>query len=211
MCQGREDEVASERLSREDRREAILDAAGEVFTTKGFDATRMDDVARAAGIAKGLLYKHFASKDALFDALVDRQGRRYVTEMREMLGATDVGASPQEATRRGLALWLHQFASDQATFQLTDPGSHQAYDRLRDQMRGVIADGIRAVDPTIEPGDEWLAAAAVQGAAEAVALAWRRRRGEITEAQANEVLNAFCWGGLTALQQALTAGAPPEK
>ncbi len=205
---GKGDVVASERLSRQDRREAILDAAGEVFTTKGFDATRMDDVARVAGIAKGLVYKHFASKDALFDALVDRQGSRYVGEMRSMLGASDVSASPQEATRRGLALWLHQFSSDRATFQLTDPGSHRAYDRLRDQMRGVIADGIRVVDPTIEAGDEWLTAAAVQGAAEAVALAWRSRRGEITEAQANEVLSTFCWGGLMALQRTLGADRP---
>ena len=69
-------------------------------------------------------------------------------------------------------------------------------------MRGVIADGIRAVDSTIDPSDEWLAAAAVQGAAEAVALAWRSRRGEITEAQANDVLSVFCWGGLMALQRA---------
>jgi AcrR family transcriptional regulator len=199
-----EDEVASERLSREERREAILDAAGEVFTTKGFDATRMEDVARVAGIAKGLLYKHFASKDALFDALVDRQGNRYVAEIRAILGAADVSASPEEATRRGLALWLRQFSSDRATFQLTDPGSHRAYDRLRDQMRGVIADGIRAVDPTIDPGDEWLAAAAVQGAAEAVALAWRSRRGQITEVQANDVLSVFCWGGLIALQRAVS-------
>ena len=72
-------------------------------------------------------------------------------------------------------------------------------------MRGVIADGIRAVDPAIDPGDEWLAAAAaVQGAAEAVALAWRSRRGEITEVQANDVLSVFCWGGLIALQRAVS-------
>jgi AcrR family transcriptional regulator len=192
--------VASERLSREQRREAILDAAGEVFTTKGYDATRMEDVARIAGIAKGLLYKHFPSKDALFDALVDRQGQRYVAELRELLDSTDVSATPQEATSRGLALWLHQFSTDRATFQLTDPGSHRAYDRLRDQMRAVIADGIRAVDPAIAPGAEWLSAAAVQGAAEAVALAWRSRRDDVTEAQAHEVLSVFVWGGLTALQ-----------
>ncbi len=106
--------MASERLSRQDRREAILDAAGRVFGATGFDATRMDDVAQAAGVAKGLVYKHFASKDALFEALIDRQGRLYVAELRRLLGAADVAGSPSEATRRGLALWMQQFASDPA-------------------------------------------------------------------------------------------------
>jgi AcrR family transcriptional regulator len=193
--------VASERLSREDRREQILDAAGEEFGAKGFDATRMDDVAHAAGIAKGLLYKHFASKDALFEALIDRQGEVYVAELRRLLGATDVAGDPLGATRQGLALWLRQFSSDPATFQLSDPGSHGAYDRLRDRMRAVIAEAIRAVEPTIDPSEEWLAAAAVQGAAEAVALAWRTRQAEVTEQQANDVLAVFCWGGLTSLQR----------
>jgi AcrR family transcriptional regulator len=197
--------LASERLSRQDRREAILDAAGEVFGTKGFDATRMDDVAGAAGIAKGLLYKHFDSKDALFEALIDRQGQVYVSELRRLLGETDVAKSPLAATRQGLALWLRQFSSDPGTFQLSDPGSHRAYDRLRDRMRAVIAEAIHAVEPAIDPGDEWLSAAAVQGAAEAVALAWRSRRDDITEQQANEVLGVFCWGGLTSLQQRAAA------
>lgn len=193
--------MAHERLSRADRRETILDAAAEVFGEKGFEATRMEDVARAADIAKGLLYKHFASKDALFEALVDRRGAVYVVELRRLLAATNVTDSPLEATREGLTLWLRQFSSDPGTFQLTDPGSHRAYDRLRDRMRAVIADAIRTAVPTIDPGDAWLVAASVQGAAEAVAVAWRGRRDEISEQQARDVLSTFCWGGLALMQE----------
>src|SRR5690348_8358437 len=94
-------DMARERLSRAERRTAILDAAGEVFGAKGFEATRMDDVARVAGIAKGLLYKHFDSKDALFEALVDRRGELYVAELRGLLAAQGVADSPLEATRQG--------------------------------------------------------------------------------------------------------------
>ncbi len=202
--------MARERLTGPDRRRAILDAAGDVFGAKGFEATRMDDVARAAGIAKGLLYKHFASKDALFDALVDRRGEEYVAELRRLLAGQDVADRPLEATYEGLALWLRQFSSDPGTFQLTDPGSHRAYDRLRDRMQAVIAEAIRAAAPTVDPGDEWLAAAAVQGAAEALAIAWRNRRDEITEEQARQVLTTFCWGGLTHLQARVAGAAPAE-
>src|SRR5207244_3328368 len=122
--------------------------------TRGFEATRMEDVAKAAGIAKGLLYKHFPSKDALFEALVDRQGRAYVAELRGVLSAADVAGNPIEATRRGLALWLRQVSGDPATFQLSDPGSHDAYDQLRARMRSVIADAIHAAEPDGDPRAE---------------------------------------------------------
>src|SRR2546423_15506767 len=112
--------MAKERLSREARRNAILDGAAEVFGAKGFEATRMDDVAKAAGIAKGLLYKHFDSKDALFEALVDRQGREYAAELRGALRAADVASKPFDAMRSGLSLWLRTVDDDRATFNFSD-------------------------------------------------------------------------------------------
>lgn len=47
-------------------REAILDAALECFSKRGFDATRVEDIARLAGVAKGSVYTHFKDKEALF-------------------------------------------------------------------------------------------------------------------------------------------------
>src|SRR2546426_8298300 len=142
--------MASERLSREERRNAILDAAADVFGRLGFEATRMDDVAKAAGIAKGLLYKHFPSKDALFEALVDRQGVVQAAELRGALLATDVVSNPQDALRRGLALWLRAIGDDEAPFNFTDPGAHDAYDTLRDRMRAVIAEAVQTVEPAVD-------------------------------------------------------------
>jgi AcrR family transcriptional regulator len=52
------------------RREAILQAALEEFGARGFAATRLDDVARRAGVAKGTIYLYFADKDALFQDIV---------------------------------------------------------------------------------------------------------------------------------------------
>jgi AcrR family transcriptional regulator len=53
-----------------DRRQAILDAALDVFSERGFAQARLDEVAARAGIAKGTIYLHFADKEALFRALV---------------------------------------------------------------------------------------------------------------------------------------------
>ncbi|CAN7386441.1 TetR/AcrR family transcriptional regulator [Rhizobium sp. LjRoot30] len=57
-------------VSPEQRKRDILDAAFAVFTERGFAATRIEDIAARAGIAKGTVYLHFADKEALFTGLV---------------------------------------------------------------------------------------------------------------------------------------------
>jgi AcrR family transcriptional regulator len=57
-------------LGKAERREAILAAALEEFSTSGFAATRLDDVARRAGVAKGTIYLYFRDKETLFQELV---------------------------------------------------------------------------------------------------------------------------------------------
>jgi AcrR family transcriptional regulator len=52
------------------RRDAILEAALEEFSARGYEATRIDDVAQRAGVAKGTIYLHFEDKEALFQELV---------------------------------------------------------------------------------------------------------------------------------------------
>jgi len=55
---------------RDERRAAILAAALEEFAARGFAATRLDDVARRADVAKGTIYLHFRDKESLFQELV---------------------------------------------------------------------------------------------------------------------------------------------
>jgi AcrR family transcriptional regulator len=52
------------------RRDAILAAAFDEFSARGFAATRIDDVARRADVAKGTIYLYFRDKEALFQELV---------------------------------------------------------------------------------------------------------------------------------------------
>ena len=52
------------------RREAILDAALMVFAERGYEAARLEDMAKRAGVAKGTVYLYFKDKQALFEALV---------------------------------------------------------------------------------------------------------------------------------------------
>src|SRR2546422_6941055 len=52
------------------RPEEIITAALEVFADRGFAATKVEDVARKAGVTKGTIYLYFENKDALFKALI---------------------------------------------------------------------------------------------------------------------------------------------
>ncbi len=54
------------------REEAILDATNRLLGDKGYEAMSMDDIAAEVGIAKGSLYKHFESKEALAGAVMIR-------------------------------------------------------------------------------------------------------------------------------------------
>lgn len=60
------------RRRKEARPEEILEAALDVFVTRGYAAARLDQVARRAGVTKGTIYLYFPSKAALFKAVVRR-------------------------------------------------------------------------------------------------------------------------------------------
>jgi AcrR family transcriptional regulator len=75
-----------------ERRDAILAAALEEFCASGFAATRLDDVARRAGVAKGTIYLHFEDKEALFQDLVRAM-------LVPVVGAIELAPPPNVPTR----------------------------------------------------------------------------------------------------------------
>ncbi|HEX2039003.1 MAG TPA: TetR/AcrR family transcriptional regulator [Acidimicrobiales bacterium] len=63
-------------LGRAERRAAILRAAARAFAQRGFAGTSMEEVAAAAGITKLIVYRHFASKEALYDGVLEQVSTR---------------------------------------------------------------------------------------------------------------------------------------
>jgi AcrR family transcriptional regulator len=60
------------RLPVAERRALIVEAAGRLFGERGYESTRLDDIAAAAGVTKPIVYRHFDSKRDLYLALLDR-------------------------------------------------------------------------------------------------------------------------------------------
>jgi AcrR family transcriptional regulator len=81
----------------EERKGQIMNAAEEVFTQKGFDNARMDDIAEETGLSKGTLYLYFKSKDELIVAILDRIFQR------EFKAFEDIDLSTMSGTE---AIWL---------------------------------------------------------------------------------------------------------
>jgi AcrR family transcriptional regulator len=74
------------------RREAILAAALDEFSSRGFEAARLDDVAKRAGVAKGTIYLYFRDKESLFQELIRAMLTPLIGTI-EALGAADVPVS----------------------------------------------------------------------------------------------------------------------
>lgn len=75
-----------------ERRRAILDAALDEFSARGFAAARMEDVANRAGVAKGTIYLHFKDKEELFQELIRSALVPLVGSMRAPTGEFSVRA-----------------------------------------------------------------------------------------------------------------------
>jgi AcrR family transcriptional regulator len=87
--------AASSRAERAaERRGAIIEAAMDEFIARGFAATRLDDIAKRAGVAKGTIYLHFKDKESMFEELI----RTAIVPLVMRLGSTvpPAGASVRD-------------------------------------------------------------------------------------------------------------------
>src|SRR6185436_20012273 len=68
------------RMHGDDRRKQLLRAAIETFSRKGFGGTKTKDIAAAAGVSEAILFRHFATKEDLYSAILDEQEHQAAAE-----------------------------------------------------------------------------------------------------------------------------------
>ena len=90
-----------------DRNAEIIHAALELFVTRGFAATKLEDVARAAGVSKGLPYVYFRSKEELFKAVIAEAIGDPLVRATEFVDSFD---GPAEQLLRELVTMFRRFA-----------------------------------------------------------------------------------------------------
>ena len=100
--------MATKSAALEDKRRQLLDAAVRVFARKGFHASRVGDIAEEAGVAHGLLYHYFKSKDQVLEAVFHENWSILVARI-ENVEETDEPAADQIRHIAAIVLrtWLH--------------------------------------------------------------------------------------------------------
>lgn len=99
MADGETTQAEGRRLKGEERREAILAAAGRALADQGFLPLPYEAIAREAGISKALIYAHFATQASLYNGLLEQR----LGELAEELAALPAGGFEDMAVAAALA------------------------------------------------------------------------------------------------------------
>jgi AcrR family transcriptional regulator len=189
------------RLPRDQRRIQLLDAASEVFASKGYHAAAMDDIADAAGVSKPVLYQHFPSKLDLYLALLDQSCYRLVEVVEDALASTDDNADRVIAT---VAAFYEFISSESGDFRfvfesdLTGDGAVQErLSRVNDEISDAIASVI-AEDTSLPSQQAKLLAVSLVGIAQVSARYWiSGGTSAITLDEAKHLVSNLAWRGIS--------------
>jgi AcrR family transcriptional regulator len=206
MSSGVKDLGPRRRLSAEERRESILDAANEVFGEHGFEHVRIDDVAAAAGISKALIYEHFESKQDLYSELMNRAAIDLLRVLVEAASAPGMeGPLRMENAAAAGFLWVqeHPHAFHMFIRDVTDPEISARQDALRRGAVTAMADVMEMEPPETRAGmarrqTEQIAEMVV-GGWYAVAEWWLRHP-EVPREELMTSMLGFMWLGLGQMQ-----------
>jgi TetR/AcrR family transcriptional regulator len=152
------------RLSAKDRRQQLLDVSMRLFSVQGFDGTTTREIADAAGVNEAIIFRHFASKEELYWAVVNARrgvaGRKRKIEQclrantgdREVLAS--IAATLLERNEEDMALTRLLLFTALRNPKLSEDFFRnyiaETFDLLAEFFRKGIKDGrIRRVDPVV--------------------------------------------------------------
>lgn len=92
-----------------DKRRVLLDAAVRVFARRGYHASRVGDIAEEAGVAHGLLYHYFASKDEVLETIFRETWSELLAAVRDV---EESGEPAREQIRHVVAILLRSWRRD---------------------------------------------------------------------------------------------------
>jgi AcrR family transcriptional regulator len=144
------------RLPTEQRRALIVEAAGRLFGEHGYDATRLDAIAAAAGVTKPILYRHFDDKQSLYLALLER----HRDDLGSFAAAIPAYGTPAERARAVLEVWFAYVEAHSYAWKLLfrDTGGGPEIQAFRLEVharaRAVLVDMIRTLSEAPIPARE---------------------------------------------------------
>lgn len=194
------DSPRATRMPRDQRRVQLLEAANDVFTSKGYHAAAMDDIADAAGVSKPVLYQHFPSKLDLYLALLDSSCDRLVEIVQEAVDSTEVNADRVVAAMGAFYEFVSSTSGEfRFVFESDLTGDNAVQQRLW-RVNNDIADAIAEViaEDTALPAEKAkLLAISLVGLAQVSARYWvSADSAQIPLAEAQHLVASLAWRGI---------------
>jgi AcrR family transcriptional regulator len=139
---------------KEDRPQEITQAALEAFTEKGYAATRVEEVAKRAGVSKGLMYLYFKTKEELFKAVVKSVVIRRMDQLIGNIETTDL--SSEDFIRGPLSSFMKQVPGSPVAIviRLLISEGPRHPDLVDYYYENVVAKGLAAITGFVERGVE---------------------------------------------------------
>ena len=188
-----------QRMPRAQRRAQLLDAALNVFVSKGYHSAAMEDIADEAGVSKPVLYQHFPGKLDLYLALLDNQCDHLETLVLEALNSSDDHEERVYATVRA---FFNFVADEGGSFRLiyesdltNDPQVRHRLDALEAQLGEAIAQRIIQDTPLPQELAEMLGLA-MSGAAQVMARTWLAHGAHFPKEVAAQAAGHLAWRGI---------------
>jgi AcrR family transcriptional regulator len=134
---------------RRDKREAILDAAIQVFARRGYHGSRVSDIAREAGIAYGLVYHYFRNKEEILRSIFEERWSGFL-EAVEAIAGSNTSAEDKLVSVAALILnayrlrpaWVKVLVLEiQRSSRVTDPGQIRAVGRFFQLVAKILRSG----------------------------------------------------------------------
>src|SRR5262249_37574411 len=99
-------ESGRRRLPRAEREQQLLDVAERLFTTRGYERVSIEDIARAAGVSRPVVYEHHGSKEGLLLACVRLVRNEFEHSLADLLATADT-SDPAELITRSSELFFN--------------------------------------------------------------------------------------------------------
>ena len=122
------------------RYDLIVDAAVEAFAERGIARTTVSDVARVAGVTRGLVYHYFPTMDELVDAVLDRSVAAFVERVRLWDAEREVGQIEQAVHEVVVMLREQVHPGHPRRLDLRDPANSAVYQRFVDRAVAAVVD-----------------------------------------------------------------------
>ena len=139
---------------KEDRPQEIADAAFEVFAEKGYAATRVEEVAKRAGVSKGLTYLYFKTKEDLFKAVIRGVVVRRIDSLIDMLESNAMSA--EDSLRGPMLAFMQRIPGSRISIviRLLMAEGHRHPDLVDYYYDNVVARGLDTLSVFLERGVE---------------------------------------------------------